>query len=133
MALKNTSKILVPSSIGNRLLPAHAVNMADHLIKLKTQNPLDIWVVVDAVLEAWKQVAPREWDSFIVSTEATRGTRANKHGSNDKEGLRYTVDMPEWVMAVMRQLYTPDELPMDKEFFKRFWRRYPAFRVSETS
>lgn len=67
MALKNTSKILVPSSIGNRLLPAHAVNMADHLIKLKMQNPLDIWVVVDAVLEAWKQVAPREWDSFIVS------------------------------------------------------------------
>lgn len=132
MALRNTSKILVPSAVGDRLLPAHAVNMADHLIKLKQENPLDIWVVVDAVLESWKQAAPKQWDSFIVSTEATRGTRANKFGANMKQGLRYTVDMPEWVMAVMRQLYTPDELAMDKEFFRRFWKRYPAFRVSES-
>ena len=125
--------LLVPSILADKYHNAENVIQADYLIKLKQENQTDVWAVVEAVIKLWREKEPSAWKSFIVSTEATRETRANKFGANKKEGLRYTVDMPEWVMAVLRQLYTPDELPMDKEFFKAFWRKYPIFRVSERS
>lgn len=127
------SKLIVPSILADKYHNAENVLAADHLIKLKEDNQTDVWAVVDGVIKLWMDRHPNVWKSFIYSTEQTRNTRANEFGANKKEGLRYTVDIPEWVMAVLRQLYTPDELPLDKEFFKAFWRKYPAFRVSTRS
>lgn len=127
------SKIIVPSSIGDNWYSAEAVMLVDKLIKLKRDNQTNVWVVIDEIIKIWKDKYPTSWKSFIVTTEKTRDSRANKYGSNDRAGLRYTVDMPEWVHNVIRRLYDPSELAMDKKFFREFWKRYPVFRVSESS
>lgn len=106
---------------------------ADRLIDLKARNTNDIWVVVDEIIKIFKSKRPKEWRAYITEVEEIRDTRADKFGSNKKAGLRYTVDCPEFVVKALRFLYDPEELPMDKEFWRIFWERYPIFRVSERS
>jgi hypothetical protein len=112
---------------------AKQVAAADKLISLKHENQNDPWIVIDAIIEYWRKTRPTEYKSFIIETEKAKGTRANVYGVNKKEGLRYTVDCPQWVHDVTRRLYDPEELVMGKEFWQLFWKRYPVFRVSEKS
>lgn len=128
-----SSSVLISSPINDTWYPIEAVSATNHLIKLKRENSNDIWIVIDAVIALWGKRYPGSWKSFIITTKKTRGSRKDSFGSNRKAGLRYTLDMPEWVHHAIRRLYSTDELRMDKEFFKAFWKRYPAFRVSERS
>jgi len=34
-------------------------------------------------------------------------------------------------MLMIRTQYKADELPMDREFFKKFGEKYPAFKIAE--
>jgi len=117
---------------------AKDILLADALIDLKKKNQTDFWVVVDRVIEAWKSRNPKQWASHIIDVGNLRETRADKYGSNRKVkkkasimDMRYLVDVPQWIILVLRKLYNVDELPMNKEFFREFAKRYPAFRVAE--
>ena len=112
------------------LYSSRDVLLADHLLDLKKKNRYNPWPVVDAVLGAWAKRNPEEYKSTILTIEEERGTRANAWGSNG-DGLRFTLDVPFWVEAVLRRVYSTDELPFDKGWYKEFWKRYPRFRVSE--
>ncbi len=114
------------------LHPASSVKAADHLIKLKKENINNVWPVFEFIIELWKKKTPKSWDSFVIEAETTRNTRANKHASNKKEGLRYTLDIPEWVILAFRKVYSVEELPMDKTFYREVWKRYPIFRIAES-
>lgn len=129
--MSGLNKLLVPSILSDKYHSAWNVQAADHLISLKEKHQDDIWAVFDGIVEVWESRAPREYDSFIMDTKNTRETRANEFGANKKEGLRYTVDVPDFIINALRMLYTPDELPMDKEFFHEVWKRYPTMRVAE--
>lgn len=121
--------------VGGKLRNAEDVIAADHLIKLKRDNSNNVWVVIDGIIKMWKKKNPNRWKSYLVNIKDLRDTRKNEYGaSEDKETggyLRYTVDVPEQVVYMIRTLYTPNELPMSKEFWREFGRRYPAFRVAE--
>jgi hypothetical protein len=120
--------------------PASAVQLADKLLQLKkTQNP---WEVIKFVVKSWAGSNPKTWRSHIVhvkgikdSRKVTRvGTKEFTGVSKDKVTgayLRYTLDIPEKVIYIIRKLYTPEELPMDKKFYYKFGRLFPAFRISE--
>lgn len=118
-----------------KLFQPHHVSQADYLINLKQMNQTDVWVVIDAIIDLWRRTHQSEWKAFIVEVEQDRDTRADKFGAskNKQIGLRYTVDCPDWVCKAIRYLYDPDELPLDKTFWREFWHRYPRFRVSERS
>ena len=130
------SKVISSTPIADlyeRWMPMKHVMAADHLIDLKHKNQKDVWIVIDAIVEAWRKKHLDEWKSFIIETKKTSQTRTNEYGANKKAGLRYIVDCPEWIHHVIRKLYDPDELDMNKEFWQLFWKRYPVFRVSEKS
>lgn len=108
------------------------IHFVDHLIDLKAKNSTNHWVVIDEVVKAFRDRYPKEWKSYLVRVEEIRETRENpKYADNKKEGLRYLVDYPEWIGNVVRGLYSPDELSMDKKFMVEFAKRYPIFKVPE--
>ena len=112
------------------------VAAVERLFKLKETSGSNPWPVIGECLRIWEKSAPRTWDSFLFNLEATRETRKDKtYGSTvDKETggiLRYTLDIPEKVIYMLRTLYTPDELPMNREFYRAFANRYPKFKVAE--
>jgi hypothetical protein len=115
--------------------PAKDVQAADRLIELKKQNKL--WEAVELCFEIWARRNPKEWKSFLFHVDEVRETRKTTRGfkgvSRDKETGGYTqylLDIPQDVVYMLRKLYTPDELPMDKKFFNQLARRFPKFRVS---
>lgn len=122
--------------------PAKAVNAADHLIRLKkTKDP---WTVIEEIVKVWKSTNPTEYDSFLYTLDwekadgkiiqAGGGKRAT-HASIDTKGtggiLRHTLDIPVKVNYMIRALYPPEELPMDKAFYDKWARKFPKMVISE--
>ena len=106
---------------------------ADHLIKLKSTS--DVWTVIAECIKVWTNKNPGHWQSYIIDLQGVKETRKNKFAvSHDKVtggDLRYTIDIPFPLMAMIRKLYTTDELPMDKRFFEVFAKKFPVFQVAE--
>ena len=106
------------------------------LYKLKETSGTDPWPVIEECLKIWSESAPNTWQSFLYEIEQTRNTRKDEEfGSTvDKSTgatLRYTLDIPEKVMYMMRILYTPAELPMNRDFFIAFAERFPKFKIAQ--
>lgn len=115
--------------VTGRPIDAETIIFADAVIKAKNeQGP---WVVMDMIIQHWKDTNPRRFNSFIIDVEATRNSRANSYGSNKAKTLRLKLDIPEDVINRFRKIYHSDEFPFDESFYNKFWERYPNFRISE--
>ena len=119
-----------------RKIPINDANFVESVIKLKQKSGSKPWPVIEALFNYWASKNPREYQSFIINIENIRKTRKDpKYGSStDKETggiLRYTLDIPQEVMFMLRKVYDVDELPMDREFFIEFARRFPRFKVAQ--
>jgi len=114
--------------------PAKTVQAADRLLRLKKENKL--WEVVEECFNIWSSKHPTEWKSFLFHVQEIRETRKSTKGfrgvTKGKDGgyIEYTMDVPQDVIFMLRVLYTPDELPMDKKFFRQLGKRFPKFKVS---
>ncbi len=106
------------------------LQFADKIIEMK--NTRDPWEVIDMLVQRWMDTNPKEYKSFVVNIENKRYTRDNKFGSNSSKTLRSVADIPEKLIYMIRAIYKTNELEMDKDFFNKFWKRYPIFRVAES-
>lgn len=106
-----------------------------HLENLKATSGSNVWPVIEECLKVFAESNPTHYRSHLVYLDETKRTRANKHASAyDKKNdgyIRYVADVPEKIIMMLRALYTPEELPMDKEFFRQFAKRFPQYRVAE--
>lgn len=114
------------------------VAAVERLVKLKESSGSNPWPVIDEILKMWENKAKRanQWKSYLFELESTRETRKNEYAASDADPvhggiLRYTLDMPEFVYYAIRMLYTPDELPTNKGFYREFANRYPKMKVAE--
>lgn len=125
-----------------RYAPARAVTTADHLIECKRKYSHDVWHVIAEVIKAWEATNPQQYASFLIEHEDIKQTRKSMNVglstftgvSKDKATggiLRFTLDIPEKVVYMLRALYSPDELPFDKKFYAEFGKRFPKFRIME--
>ena len=122
-------------SLGRKHKISH-LHWVDNVTKLKKKSGNDPWPVVESCFNFWANQSPSRYRSFLVSIDNTRETRKDPKfaSSNDKVTggiLRYTLDIPEEVMFMVRCVYTEDELPMDREFFNEFAKRFPRFKIAE--
>jgi len=112
------------------------VRAVEHLEKLKKKHGNDIWPVIEACIKIWSDKHPDQWRSFLMDMSELRETRKDRKfaSSTDKATggiLRYTLDIPEKLIMIIRAVYAPEELAMDKEFFHTFARKFPSFQVAE--
>ena len=136
------TKILVPTPYG--LKDARTVAYANELLALKDKSIIEeangIWIVIRRIINIWKETHPKQWKSYLFELDNVRETRLDSkfglsrnskmyHG--DRGNMRYTLDIPEAIYDMIRAVYNAEELPMDKEFFSRFARKFPIFKVAE--
>ena len=108
----------------------------DKYVTLKKKSGSNPWPVIEEAISDWKKIKPKEWEAFIVNVQDLRNTRKDKKyaSTTDKVTggiLRYTLDIPYPVMRLIRAVYNVDELPMNKEFFLEFARKFPYFKVAD--
>lgn len=113
----------------------HLQFIAD-LEKLKKDSGSNPWPVIEKIMVFWRTQKPVQWKSYLIDLGKIRETRKEKRFAStvDKETggtLRYTLDLPQPVMFMIRMMYTPEELPMQRDFSLEFARRYPIHKVAE--
>ena len=117
-----------------RYAPATDVQAADRLLTLKKTK--DVWEVIEECFKIWADKHPKEYKSFLFHVQEVRETRKRTKGfrgvTKGKDGgyIEYTMDIPQDIIYMLRVLYTPEELPMDKKFFRKFAKKFPKFKVS---
>jgi len=122
--------MLVVDQLKGQLIKAKDALFADRVMHSKAK--LGPWETMDLLVQQWMESNPNKYDSFIVDTKEKQDTRTNRYGSNKARTLRSVVDFPQPIHNRIRAIYKADELPFDKEFFHKFWKRYPQFRVAES-
>ena len=130
-----TNIMYLYDSLGRR----HKVtNLAwvEQLIKLRKKSSSNPWPVIEACFNFWAQQSPTRYNSFLVSVDNTRQTRkdpkfASTYDKAHGAYLRYTLDIPQEVMLMIRCVYNTNELPMDRQFFLEFAKRFPNLKVAQ--
>lgn len=110
------------------------INAVERLCKLKETSGSDPWPVVAECFKIWKSTSPKEWESYLYEyIPEIKESRKDEFASTTDPVtggiLRYTIDIPQKVVFMLRTLYTPDELPMDKKFMREFAKHYPALVI----
>lgn len=123
-----------------RTVDSGALKMTNAILKAKKKK--HPWDVVALIIDTWKKQNPKRWKSYVMDLGKLResqketfvGNKRFKGVSKDKETggyLALRVDFPVWIMMAIRKVYNNNELSMDKEFFREFWKRFPEFRIME--
>lgn len=107
------------------------IEAATRLIKLKGKHGDDVWPVIEEVLRIWSAKHPKEYKSFLLELADIKETRRGKFATSESEMFRYTLDIPEKVIYMLRKLYTINELDMNKEFFRKWAKKFPKMQVAE--
>jgi hypothetical protein len=114
------------------------LNAVESLFKLKQENGSNPWPVIEKCVDIWTKTNPRQWKSFLFEVKSTKENRRNKFAASDprkdRQGgiIRYTLDIPEKVMFMIRCVYDSSELDMGtSEFIEAWARRFPKMMVAE--
>ncbi len=121
--------ILTKDSVTGRLIPARHAAFADDVMQARKDG--DVWVVVEKIVDFWKSENPTEYRSLLVEVPKLRKSRARSSGASKSKNTRFLADIPLKIIQIIQTLYGPEELPLDKRFFREFARRFPEFRVAE--
>ena len=116
-----------------RIRGADDVSLVDKVIE--TKNNKGVWETIEFLVNAWMKKTPEEFEGFRVQIDAYRdGLFDPKYGQTsggkDME-RRFTMSFPQSLYLMIRSIYKPDELNMDKKFLAEFARRFPFFRIPE--
>ena len=112
------------------------VNAVDRLIALKKKSGNNPWPVIEEIIKIWKATNPTQYKSHLIDISGIRETRKDKKFASTKDPktggyLRYTLDIPEKVIFMIRMLYNASELNMDKKFHLEWSKRFPETMVAE--
>jgi hypothetical protein len=119
-----------------RRIHLHDVRSVEHLEQLKKKHGNNIWPVIEACINIWAMKKPKEWKAHLYDIQELRDTRKDRKFASTKDKvtggyLRYTLDIPEKVEMMIRCIYSPEELKMDKEYYQTFARKFPQFKVAQ--
>lgn len=121
-----------------KMAPLRVIRAADKLLKMKAKH--NVWTVIKEVLKIWSELNPKQYKSHLVEvSDVKKSRKTTSVGSKHFSGISkaggsynaYLLDIPEKVIYMIRTIYSPEELPFDKKFYKEFARRFPAYKVME--
>lgn len=103
---------------------------------LKRKSGANPWPVIEMCFKIWADSNPRKYNSYLIYLRNIKATRKEKKFASTTDRvtggiLRYTLDIPEKVLLMIRGVYSPLELVMNRDFFMEFARRFPKFMIAE--
>lgn len=113
------------------------IRAVERLEQLKKKNGANPWPAIEACFDIWESKNPTKWDAHLIHIDNIRQSRADKKYAsheNKETGaiIRYTLDVPDTVLKMIRMIYTSEELPMDRKFWLQFAKRFPKMKVAES-
>jgi len=123
-------------AVSRRLVNASDSAAADKLIQLKKDSGSNPWPVIEACINIWAAKHPIEWESNLIRLEEIRKTRKDSKFASTKDKvtggtLRYTLDIPQTIIYMIRCIYDSTELEMNREFFLLWGRKFPKMKIAE--
>lgn len=116
-----------------RILDAERVELVDKIMELK--NKKDHWLVIDELVNFWIKTTPEDVEAIKMNISEAKENLSDKKYGTTKGGKdferRFQLIFPTKLNLLIRAVYPPEELPMDRDFYHDFSTRYPGFRVAE--
>lgn len=126
------STLLAVDKISGKIRKARDVQDAEHIIGLrKTKDP---WTVIEALIQTWIKRSPGEFEGFKIHLKDIKETRLDpKFGQtrSKNQDRRLTVVFPLKLQGMIRSVYTAEELPFNRGFFREFARRFRCFQIPD--
>ena len=116
-------------SFSDRIVNSTATQAADKIMEASKDK--GVWEVIGEIIQIWFDSHPARWSSYLIHLKEIKKTRKNELASSEKHGsyLRYLVDVPIEVTKMIRIIYPPDELKMDKKFWRKFAKEFKMFTI----
>lgn len=116
-----------------KLRKAGDVELVDRVLETKKNKGL--WETLELLVNAWLKDSPDDFEAFKLQIDGYRdGLFDSKYGQTaggkDME-RRFIMVFPEKLFFMIRTIYKPTELNMDKKFYTDFITRFPMFRIAE--
>lgn len=121
---------------------ASVLSAANRLQQLKKESGSNPWPVINECFKIWEQTHPSKYDSYLTYLDDIKDTRkitavGNKYFTGVSKATNgqitsYVADMPKQVMYMIRAVYDSDELPMNKQFWTEFIKRFPKYAVRKS-
>src|SRR3990167_2999834 len=117
-------------SFGRKVTPGMA-QFVDQVMKVRGATTAP-WPGMDLCMKFWEKQNPTRYNSFLMDIRDTRETRLDsRFGLSKNKSMRYTLDIPQEVILMIRKIYNTDELVMDRRFYQEFAKRYPECKIAE--
>ncbi len=121
-----------------RKLEGTDIAFVDKVLKLKNKSGSNPWPVLEEIVKFWRSKNRKRWDAYLIDVQNVKESRkdqkyASVHDKKNDGYLRYILDIPQEIIFMIRCVYSPDELPMDKKsgFFKEFAKKFTVFKVAK--
>lgn len=116
-----------------KIREAGDVELAEKVLEYK--NEKGPWKTIELLVNAWAKKTPEDFQGFKVQLDDTRAGLFDRKFGQTKGGKdharRLTMIFPEKLFWLIRSIYKADELPMNREFYNEFLRRFPFFMIPE--
>ena len=124
-------KILIAEN--GRIRKLADVELAEDIVK--TRNQKDHWAVIDKLIKTWEERTPDEVQAIKINLEQYKEGLYDKEFGQTRLGKeqerRFSLVFPLQLQNMIRTLYSAEDVPFSKEFYRDFAKRYPRFRVAE--
>lgn len=125
------SKLIIDEN--GRLLTSDKLELADKIMKLRVNK--DPWAVIDELVNYWVNSAPEDVEALKINISDVKEIAIDKKYGVTKEGgdieRRFQLIFPTGLQSLIRGVYKNEEVPFDRDFYRKFAQRYPGFRVAE--
>jgi hypothetical protein len=121
---------------------ASVFSAASKLQQLKIKNGRNPWPVIAECFKIWEQTYPSKYESYLTYLDEIKDSRkvtavGNKYFSgvsraSNGQMSSYVADMPKQVMYMIRAVYDSNELPMNKEFWAEFVKKFPKYSIRKS-
>lgn len=130
--VKSSKEPIVRDPVSGKLTTVRTLNFSEAVIAArKNKNP---WDVIDMLVKEWAERSPNEVSAFKVQIDDYRNTRQDRRFArthNRDQDRRMIMVMPETLHNMIRAIFKKDELEMNRDFFRKFVKKYPGFQIPE--
>lgn len=122
--------------VDNRGIPRKVedIDLAEKVLQAHRQGQ---WPVIDLLVDLWVKKFPNEVKDMQENIRQYREVQIDKKFATTKLGKdwerRFTMSFPKTLLLLIRTQFKADELQFDRKFILEFLRRYPRFKVAESS
>ncbi len=109
------------------------VELAEDIVEMRKKK--DPWEVIDRLVKVWATNAPEDVEAIRINVEEYREIQEDKEYGRTKNGKdferRFQLAFPVGLQGMIRTQYKAEELPFSRDFFRKFGKRFPFFKVAQ--